>query len=141
MVVYTLDTRFNSITLGGSKALGAPITVYEIIPILLGRDDGRAAGPDCRRTARPSQQPGQQSGAEAAAPNMVMAELVLRPAGGRGRQSGGKAGRQSGGKAADAAATGWVAGVRGHLRRRWMPACAMAIEDSGAEGEVGQAQG
>jgi hypothetical protein len=38
MVVYTLDSRFNSITLAGSKYLGAPITFYDVIPLLTGRD-------------------------------------------------------------------------------------------------------
>jgi hypothetical protein len=38
MVVYTLDSRFNSITLAGSKYFGAPITWPDVGPLLLGRD-------------------------------------------------------------------------------------------------------
>jgi len=45
MVAYGIKHRFNAMTVGGSRALGAPITFDDVIPLLLGAITGSDSDP------------------------------------------------------------------------------------------------
>ncbi|GBF91848.1 hypothetical protein Rsub_04953 [Raphidocelis subcapitata] len=116
MVIYTLDTRFNSIVQGGSRVLGAPISFYDIPALLAGRDP--AASAPAPRAPEAASEAAAGASSEADDAPQVTAEIVLPTA-----------------KAAAAGGKGWGLRRRGgggqklRLRDRWAPACVAAFEE------------
>jgi len=132
MVLYTLDTRLQSIVAGGSRALGTPITFHEMVPILLGKDpllvNKKAPAP----APAPALASDTSSSLSAAAPtrdgdgynggSAVTVELILQD--GRSKQ------QKAAGSGGTASSMRLQSGLPGTLRRRWMPACVAALLES-----------
>lgn len=139
IVFYTLNDRFNSVILGCSKALGNPITLYDLPRLLWGRD---IPPPAPRRSAAAAftaraATPRASAGGEGAP---VEVELVFRGqrVGAPAKAAGAEARRARDGSPAAAVAAALAAALKAAAARpgrKWKPACVAALEEEEEEEE------